>query len=135
MTFRDEDRSPAGLSWNRAELGPSAWLGARRPTGFEQWLRTFLRRSPVPIFVPWSKGLRSLGGGARGIAHLGLRAFAEAGITPSAISGTSAGALLGAFIACGLPSRGRPGPARRVAAPTHAMEALARGTAQPAPHR
>lgn len=43
------------------------------------------------------------GGGARGIAHLGvLRAFAEAGITPSAISGTSAGALLGAFIACGL---------------------------------
>ncbi len=43
------------------------------------------------------------GGGARGIAHLGvLQAFAEAGIAPSAISGTSAGALIGAFIAGGL---------------------------------
>ncbi len=43
------------------------------------------------------------GGGARGVAHLGvLQAFAEVGITPSAISGTSAGALLGAFIACGM---------------------------------
>lgn len=42
------------------------------------------------------------GGGARGIAHLGvLQAFNEAGITPSAISGTSAGALIGAFIAAG----------------------------------
>ncbi|MBK9759453.1 MAG: patatin-like phospholipase family protein [Flavobacteriales bacterium] len=43
------------------------------------------------------------GGGARGIAHLGvLQAFAEAGIVPSAISGTSAGAVIGAFIASGL---------------------------------
>ncbi len=42
------------------------------------------------------------GGGARGVAHIGvLRAFAEAGIIPSAISGTSAGALVGAFIAAG----------------------------------
>jgi len=42
------------------------------------------------------------GGGARGIAHLGvLQAFAEAGIAPSAVSGTSAGALIGAFIAAG----------------------------------
>jgi NTE family protein len=42
------------------------------------------------------------GGGARGIAHLGvLEAFAEQGITPSAISATSAGAMLGAFIADG----------------------------------
>ncbi|MFN8349860.1 MAG: patatin-like phospholipase family protein [Flavobacteriales bacterium] len=43
------------------------------------------------------------GGGARGMAHIGvLQAFAEAGITPSAISGTSAGALVGAFIAAGM---------------------------------
>lgn len=42
------------------------------------------------------------GGGARGIAHLGvLQAFNESGIVPSAISGTSAGALIGAFIAAG----------------------------------
>jgi len=43
------------------------------------------------------------GGGARGFAHLGvLEACAEAGIAPSAISGTSAGALVGAYIAVGL---------------------------------
>lgn len=43
------------------------------------------------------------GGGARGIAHLGvLQACFEAGIAPAAISGTSAGALIGAFIAAGL---------------------------------
>ncbi len=42
------------------------------------------------------------GGGARGVAHIGvLRACAESGILPSAISGTSAGALVGAFIAAG----------------------------------
>ncbi len=42
------------------------------------------------------------GGGARGVAHIGvLRACAEAGIIPSAISATSAGALVGAFIAAG----------------------------------
>jgi NTE family protein len=42
------------------------------------------------------------GGGARGIAHLGIvKALAEQGVKPSAISGTSAGALVGAFIAAG----------------------------------
>lgn len=42
------------------------------------------------------------GGGARGIAHLGvLQALEEFGITPSIISGTSAGAILGAFYAKG----------------------------------
>ncbi len=44
------------------------------------------------------------GGGARGIAHLGvLQALDEAGIKISAISGTSAGAILGAFYANGYP--------------------------------
>lgn len=42
------------------------------------------------------------GGGARGAAHLGvLQALAEADIAPSAISATSAGALVGAFIVDG----------------------------------
>ncbi|MBP8823944.1 MAG: patatin-like phospholipase family protein [Flavobacteriales bacterium] len=42
------------------------------------------------------------GGGARGAAHLGvLRAFRDAGIVPAALSGTSAGALVGALIADG----------------------------------
>lgn len=43
------------------------------------------------------------GGGARGLAHVGvLLAFKEAGIEPAAISGTSAGALVGAFVAAGV---------------------------------
>jgi len=42
------------------------------------------------------------GGGARGFAHIGvLKAFAEAGIYPEAISATSAGAMVGALIASG----------------------------------
>jgi NTE family protein len=42
------------------------------------------------------------GGGARGFAHVGvLQALSESGITPSAIAATSAGALVGAFIADG----------------------------------
>jgi NTE family protein len=43
------------------------------------------------------------GGGARGFAHLGvLEACAEFGIVPSALCATSAGALVGAYIAAGL---------------------------------
>ncbi len=42
------------------------------------------------------------GGGARGFAHLGiLQYFLENGITPDVISGVSAGAIAGAFIASG----------------------------------
>ncbi len=47
-------------------------------------------------------GIALSGGGARGIAHLGiLRALEEFGIKPSVISGTSAGAIAGAFYAGG----------------------------------
>lgn len=42
------------------------------------------------------------GGGARGIAHLGvIQALGEHDIKPTAISGTSAGAIVGAFYASG----------------------------------
>ena len=42
------------------------------------------------------------GGGARGFAHIGvLKAFAEYGVYPEAISATSAGAMVGALVACG----------------------------------
>lgn len=42
------------------------------------------------------------GGGARGFAHLGVaKALAEKGVYPQAISGTSAGAIAGAFLANG----------------------------------
>jgi len=47
-------------------------------------------------------GIALSGGGARGIAHLGvLKALEEFGIKPSVISGTSAGAIAGAFYAGG----------------------------------
>ncbi|MEY3051925.1 MAG: hypothetical protein RLY31_1710 [Bacteroidota bacterium] len=47
-------------------------------------------------------GLVLSGGGVRGVAHLGvLQALLEMGIEPSMISGTSAGALVGAFHAAG----------------------------------
>ncbi|HYG36967.1 MAG TPA: patatin-like phospholipase family protein [Cytophagales bacterium] len=48
-------------------------------------------------------GLALSGGGTRGIAHLGVyKAFLEQGIKVSRISGVSAGAIAGAFIASGI---------------------------------
>ena len=48
-------------------------------------------------------GVSLTGGGARGIAHLGvLKALSEEGINPDIISGTSAGAIIGAFVAAGI---------------------------------
>lgn len=50
----------------------------------------------------YKKGLVLSGGGARGFAHLGvLQALFEKGFKPDIISGTSAGAIVGAFIADG----------------------------------
>jgi NTE family protein len=47
-------------------------------------------------------GLVLSGGGTRGFAHLGaIEALHEAGIYPDVISGTSAGAIAGAFVAAG----------------------------------
>jgi len=48
-------------------------------------------------------GLVLGGGGARGFAHLGVaQAMYEAGIKPNIISGVSAGAIAGAFLASGM---------------------------------
>ena len=48
-------------------------------------------------------GLALSGGGARGIAHLGaLEAFDELGVDFDEISGTSFGAIAGAFYASGI---------------------------------
>ncbi|AGA79582.1 patatin-like phospholipase family protein [Echinicola vietnamensis] len=48
-------------------------------------------------------GLALSGGGVRGIAHLGvLKALEEIGIRPSRVSGTSAGAIVGALYCQGL---------------------------------
>jgi NTE family protein len=47
-------------------------------------------------------GIALSGGGLRGIAHLGvLKALEEKGLQPSVVSGTSAGAIVGAFYAAG----------------------------------
>lgn len=51
-------------------------------------------------------GIAFGGGGARGIAHLlMIEALEELGIKPSAISGTSIGAVVGAFYAAGFTSK------------------------------
>jgi len=50
---------------------------------------------------PW--GLVLMGGGARGLAHIGvLKALDEAGLSPRIITGTSMGGLVGAFYASGM---------------------------------
>lgn len=55
------------------------------------------------------------GGGLRGFAHLGvLRALDEAGIEPDIVVGTSAGAVVGAAYASGLPARQIESIAREV---------------------
>ncbi len=47
-------------------------------------------------------GIALGGGGAKGFAHLGvLKALKEKGITPEIVSGTSAGSIVGSFIAAG----------------------------------
>ena len=49
-------------------------------------------------------GLVLSGGGARGAAHIGaIKAFEEFGISPTHVSGTSAGAIVGALYAAGIP--------------------------------
>ncbi|TSA31762.1 MAG: patatin [Porphyromonadaceae bacterium] len=51
----------------------------------------------------YSLGLVLGGGGARGFAHLGVaKALLEKGIQPDIISGVSAGAIAGAFLASGM---------------------------------
>lgn len=52
---------------------------------------------------PYNIGLALSGGGAKGFAHLGaLQVLEERGIKPDIISGTSAGAIVGAYYAAGL---------------------------------
>ncbi|MEM6317383.1 MAG: patatin-like phospholipase family protein [Bacteroidota bacterium] len=51
---------------------------------------------------PFKLGIALAGGGARGIAHIGvLKALEENGIFPDCVSGTSAGSIIGALYAAG----------------------------------
>ena len=62
-------------------------------------------RCPINNDIGMKTGLVLSGGGYRGIAHIGvIRAMEEAGLTPDAIAGTSAGAVVGALYASGLSS-------------------------------
>lgn len=56
----------------------------------------------LPLFKKHNTGLVLSGGGARGIAHLGvIQCLQEKQVKPTIISGVSAGALVAAFIADG----------------------------------
>ena len=56
--------------------------------------------SPKKRSLPYRVGLALGGGGARGFIHLGaLQALTERGVHPEIIAGTSAGSIVGAFIA------------------------------------
>ncbi|MDT8402598.1 MAG: patatin-like phospholipase family protein [Bacteroidales bacterium] len=58
--------------------------------------------SPIFNKRKYKYGIALGGGGVRGYAHLGvLQALEEKGIKPDILSGTSAGAIAGAFIAAG----------------------------------
>jgi len=51
---------------------------------------------------PW--GLVLMGGGARGLAHIGvLKVLSANGLVPDVITGTSMGAIVGGFYAAGIP--------------------------------
>jgi len=53
-----------------------------------------------------SIGLVLSGGGARGVAHIGvIQALAEFGVHPTHVSGTSAGSIVGALYANGVPPK------------------------------
>ena len=60
------------------------------------------QKNDIEKHYPYDIGMALSGGGAKGFAHLGaLQALEEKGIRPDIIAGTSAGAVVGAFYACG----------------------------------
>jgi len=64
-------------------------------------MSTSIRNKDLPRF-----GITLSGGGARGIAHIGvLEALEKYGIKPRVISGTSMGAIVGVFYAAGYPPK------------------------------
>jgi NTE family protein len=68
-------------------------------------------------------GLALSGGGARGLAHIGvLKALEEAGIQPDYLAGTSMGGVIAAAYAAGL----KPGEIEEIAADTSRMRNLLR---------
>lgn len=86
----------------QAPRGTAAWL-ARRPLSGHIHLRPALDRDMARLARLQSRtavGLVLAGGGARGLAHLGiLRALQEAGIEIDCVGGTSIGAVMATYVA------------------------------------
>lgn len=83
-----------------------AWLD-RRPVADHWHVRPALRRDMARLARLLSRtatGLVMAGGGARGLAHLGVyRALQEAGVEIDAVGGTSIGAVMAAYVASDRP--------------------------------
>jgi predicted acylesterase/phospholipase RssA/CRP-like cAMP-binding protein len=89
--------------------GTAAWLAARRVGGHVhlRWDRDADFARLARIVSRRAVGLVLGGGGARGMAHIGvLRALEERGIPVDVVGGTSIGAILGGLIAMGADSAG-----------------------------
>ncbi len=90
----------------RCPSGTRAWL-ARRPVSNHVHIRPALVRDMARLARLQSRnavGLVLAGGGARGLAHLGvLRALRERGVEVDFVGGTSIGAVMAALVASDLP--------------------------------
>jgi len=111
----DSDEAPSGLAPRDLVLvheqeppfvGTESWLARRKVAGHFH----ARRRDPedfarlARLLTGESTSLVLSGGGARGLAHIGvLMGLAEAGVTVDAIAGTSMGAVIAAWFADGHP--------------------------------
>jgi NTE family protein len=90
----------------RCPQGTRHWL-ARRPVSGHVHVRPTLVRDMARLARLQSRqavGLVLAGGGARGVAHLGVvRALKERGVEIDCVGGTSIGAVIGALVAADVP--------------------------------
>jgi NTE family protein len=93
-------------AWQRSPRGTRAWL-ALRPHAEHLHLRPDLARDMARLARLQSRtalGLVLAGGGARGFAHLGVwQALREHGVEVDCVGGTSIGAVMATYVACGQP--------------------------------
>src|SRR6516165_9315386 len=93
---------PAGTEW---AAGTPKFLALRPGVSRHYHLRAGQKEDVARLarFISGTAvGLVLAGGGARGLAHIGVfRALEEAGVPVDSVGGTSIGAVVAAFIACG----------------------------------